>query len=106
MEKKTFTLEETDFNLRASRTMVCSIIDNQINNYKLQFLADWEGNHNTSSRDMDMKIQKLKTAKTDLIKWFKKHEGACPEIRLSIALEVNIPTQEPVGIPKEKLVVS
>ena len=70
MNTKTISLEESGLNIRDGRNMIFSIIDNQINNYKLKFLSNWEENHTISSEEKDRKIDQLKLTKESLNDFF------------------------------------
>ena len=59
----TINIQESDLEIRDGKNMIFSIIDNQINNYKLQALTNWERDHNSSSNESDRSIQQLEETK-------------------------------------------
>ena len=64
MNSRTVKLEESGLEMRSGRRMIFKILDTQINNYKLQFITDWEGNHDLSPDEKDEKIAKMRIAHT------------------------------------------
>lgn len=90
MNSRTVKLEESGLEMRSGRRMIFKILDTQINNYKLQFITDWEGNHDLSPDEKDEKIAKLETIKEELNSMFRDMEYGSKEVSFSLNLEVSL----------------
>lgn len=88
MNTKTVHLEEFGLDVKGGRDMILRVIDNQINNYKIQFLTNWEGNHYLSPADKDRKIEKLMQMREDLKTFFNTSDFKGDEIDFSFNLEI------------------
>lgn len=100
----TVNLKEFGLDIRGGKEMIFRIIDNQISNYKIQFLMDWEGNHKISSQEKDRKIQKLKSTKEELNRFFNQCNSGNTEIDFTFNLEVKNRMSQSNGIKENERV--
>lgn len=106
MKKKSITVEENGFGLKDGRSMIFKIIDSQINNYKLQFLTDWERNQTLSPSENNKKVEKLEKAKIDLQEFFNFIEPGEGELSFKLNLEVQINKNETIELANRELMLS
>lgn len=66
MKTKMIDIEEFNFKIDNTRNVLHKVINSQINNYKLQYLTDWESDHSISSNTKDEKIKALEEKKDSL----------------------------------------
>lgn len=92
--RKTVSVQETGLDTWDGKNMIFKIIDNQINNYKLQFLTDWERNHDVSPVEKEQKIEKLMLAKENLQELFKNIAKKGAEVNFTLNLDVEITSKE------------
>jgi len=90
MESKKIKIEEFNCKVNYSRNMIFRLLDSQINNYKLQFLANWEGDHSTSPCLKDSKIKELEAMKNEINNLFKECGDKASLVNLSISLDIKI----------------
>jgi len=105
-QTKTVSIQEPGLDVQDSSKMLFKILDDQINNYKLRFISDWEGNHNISSEEKNRKIERLKLAKDNLRNFLKDFDSRDVEVNLSLNLEVNVKSKEHSPVQEEELLVS
>lgn len=98
MKTKQVNITEENFELKDSRNMIFKVIDCQINNYKLQFLTDWEKNHSISSAIKDSKIAALEAKKRELADLYKAHEFDNSLVDLNISIDVRIKEELSIAI--------
>ncbi len=90
MNNKKITVEEFSCNIRDGKSALFQILNTQINNYKLQFLSEWERNHNICSKEKDRKIEILESSKQELLEFLKDFDSPDAEIKYTLHLEVDI----------------
>lgn len=90
MKRKTINIEEFDHNVSDSRSMIFKVIDTQINNYKLQFLTQWERDHTISLAEKDEKIKELQVQKDHMIALFRECEMGNTLIDFKISIAVTV----------------
>lgn len=105
MNKKTITVEETGFQIQDARSFIIEVIDSQINNHKVQFLADWQRDHNLSSKEKDHKIEKLESAKNDLLDFLQENNSEGRKVSFTLNLEVRLTNKAHVDVSDEPLLV-
>ena len=106
MKKKSITVEENGFGLKDGRSMIFKIIDSQISNYKLQFLTEWERNHNMTLSESNKKVQKLENAKKDLQEFFNIIQPGDGELSFKLNLEVQFKDNETKTLANRELMLS
>lgn len=84
-EKNHSQVENLGLNTPSEISVAVGLIDNQINNLKLQNLSNWVGNHAHSSAESREKIEKLKKSKAKLQNFVSKFQG-----HDSVELKLNI----------------
>lgn len=89
---RSVNVNEFGLDIKSGSDMILRIIDNQINNYKIQFLTNWEGNHNLSPVDKNNKIQKLIQMKDELHAFLSGFDLSNDEIDFSLILDVKVKT--------------
>lgn len=95
MKTKRLSITEKDFDLNASKNMIIKAIDTQINNYKLQFLTDWEKDHSISFHEKDEKIKALEEEKKEIIELCRAINSDEPKVDLNISIDLTI--KEPMA---------
>lgn len=89
--EKSILINESGLSLKDGRDMVLKIIDSQINNYKLQYLTDWERNHKTKPTRKNKKIAQLEALRDEIINTVNytedEEDGA---LNFSLSLNVNV----------------
>ena len=65
------------FNPMEAKNMITSIIDKNINQCKIEYMMNWEHNHNANLDHIDKKIAELKEKKENFEKIIEEanHEG-------------------------------
>lgn len=101
---KTVHVEEFGLDVKGGRDMILRIIDNQINNYKIQFLTNWEGNHNLSPTDKNRKIEKLTQMREDVKAFFHESDFKDDEIDFSFNLEIKRAKNNSKALEQQELV--
>ncbi len=92
MTTKTINIIEFDLEVFKSKNMILKLIDDQINNYNLQFLRDWERNHSTSSEVKNAKIKALEAKKTEIQALFDECEANNTLVDFNISIDVKLKT--------------
>lgn len=70
MKSNNFIIEESGLKPHESKDMIIKMIDNQINNYKLEYLSQWEKDHSTTDELKNKKIEELKAKKKEIEAFF------------------------------------
>lgn len=96
MEAKTISIKEKGLSMNHADKMINTLIDSQINHYKLQFMNDWEKNHDLSPKKKDERIEFLRNKKQELKKVLEQisSEDADIDINISIDLKVGVNNME------------
>lgn len=90
MTTKTININEFDLEIVKSKSMILKLIDDQINNYNLQFLREWERNHSTSSAEKKAKIKALEAKKTEIQALFDECEANNTIVDFNISIDVKM----------------
>lgn len=90
-DSKIIKIEEIGLDIQDGQNMITNLINNQINNYKLKYLIDWERNHNISPNDKDQKIEQLEKVIEELSIFLSKKNSDDYKLSLSINLDLIIP---------------
>lgn len=90
MTTKTININEFDLDVFKSKSMILKLIDDQINNYNLQFLREWERNHSTSSEEKKTKIKALEAKKTEIQALFDECEANNTIVDFNISIDVKM----------------
>lgn len=87
-QMKTMNMMEDKFTCSEAKDLICQMIDQQINFYKLQYMSIWEGNHSMTTTHLENKIADLVEQKEEINRLIKhaKEEG----YNLSIDSKVEI----------------
>lgn len=88
-EKNHSQVENFGLNTPSEISVAVGLIDNQINNLKLQNLSNWVGNHDHSSAKNDEKIEKLKMSKAKLQNFASKVQEH-DSVELTLNLEATV----------------
>lgn len=104
MKNKAINIEEKGMNLEDGKSMIFRIIDNQIQNQKLKFQAEWERDHNTSPEHKEKAIENLQAIKKQLKDLFAGKYEDDHEINFSLNLEVNVTSK--TKLSKKELVMN
>ena len=102
--EKSILLNEKGLNLRDGSTMILKIIDNQINNYKLQFQTEWEKNHDTKPNEKNQKIAQLEALKQEVINAVKNAEPEDGAISFSLSLNIDVEAKQEVSVEQHEMV--
>ncbi|MEZ4936171.1 MAG: hypothetical protein R2799_01105 [Crocinitomicaceae bacterium] len=91
METRKVVIDKLDLSNPTSRKLILNMIDDQIKDYKLQYLINWEKDHSLSSSETKNKIKALETKKEELKQLFseKLPENTLGEISFTINLRPN-----------------
>lgn len=87
-EAKTIVIEETDLDIQEGKNMLINLLNNQINNYKLKYLNDWEKNHNISPVDKDQKINQLEKLKNELRDFLAEYNFDDKKLNFTISFDL------------------
>ena len=79
-----------EFTPLEAKDMIYRMIDEQINQYKLQHLSRWEHDHNTSVEAIDQKIENLKRIKQEFAEMIRQAREENCQVNLSGMLIMNI----------------
>lgn len=90
MKTKRLSITEKDFDLNASKEMIIRAIDSQINNYKYQYLTNWEKDHTLSPVEKDEKIKALLAEREDVIELCKAFDSEDSLVDVNISIDVTI----------------
>jgi hypothetical protein len=85
-------IEEAGLQKHKSREQILNLINSQINQHKLQYWSEWEGNHNLSPILRDEKINALNDKKVQVEKFFK--EVKSDKKNIDIAFSIHIKTEQ------------
>lgn len=91
---ETATVEETGLNLLEGHQMIAKLIDAQISNYKLQFINEWDADHQTSPDEINAKVTELEAIKANLRNLFQGFDPRETELSFSLSLEVKLEKKE------------
>lgn len=94
MTTKTINMTEFDLEVFKSKSMILKLIDDQINNYNLQFLREWERNHGISSEDKKAKIKALEAKKAEIKALFDNCEANNTRVDFNISIDLAVKTPE------------
>lgn len=96
MKNEKIVIEENGLNNNGLRELILNILNEQINNYKIAYLAEWEKDHSTSKATLNEKIEVLAAKKEEIKKVFAEVDlkEAAPKMTLSINLEDHAPKHE------------
>jgi len=95
MTTKSISINEFDLQVFKSKSMILKLIDEQINNYNLQFLTEWEKNHSVSPKDKTAKINVLEAKKAEIQALFDECETNNTLVDFNITIDVKLKTPEP-----------
>lgn len=98
MKSKKIKIEERNYQVSDSRSMIFKVIDNQINNYKLQYITMSERDHSIPSKVKDKKIKQLEAKKADLQKLFTKLNDEDYLVDFNISIDVKLKNKEKVAV--------
>ena len=73
-----------------ARQLICSVIDNQINFYKLQHLSHWERNHKTGRDFLDQKVEELTNKRCELMEIIKQARLEGRQVTFGGCIELTI----------------
>lgn len=90
MRTQKLNIQEIDFELGNTSSMVFNLIDNQINYYKRQFLVDWEKNHKISLVEKEEKISALEAKKEEIKSLLMEYQNGDALADLSINIDIAI----------------
>ncbi|MBR9860764.1 hypothetical protein GYB22_08455 [bacterium] len=88
MNKQAITLKETGSDAMDARNMILKLIDCQINNYKMQFITKWEGDHSADAAAKDKKIAYLRKKKEEIIEKFRQIPFENVDLDISLDFQV------------------
>ena len=71
MKEERFEILNDNINNQDSKDIISTMIDSMINFYKLQYLRDWERNHNLDKSTYDEKISELMKTKKEILEYIK-----------------------------------
>lgn len=87
-------MTEFDLEVFKSKSMILKLIDDQINNYNIQFLREWERNHTISSADKKAKIKALEAKKAEIKALFEDCEANNTRVDFNVSIEMAVKTPE------------
>jgi hypothetical protein len=90
METKKISIEESNLGLFESKSMILKLIDDQINNYKIKFLADWERDHTTSAQSNELKIQALESKKKEIQEILSNFKSSSALVDFNISIDMTV----------------
>lgn len=90
MTTKTISINEFDLEVFKSKNMILKLIDDQINNYNLQFLREWERNHSISSEGKNAKVKALEAKKAEIQALFDECESNNTIVDFNISIDVKM----------------
>lgn len=93
MITKTINISESDLESFNSKSMVLKLIDDQINNYNLQYLKEWEKNHATPSTEVKAKISALKAKKIEINALFDDCAANNTVVDFNISINMRVKPQ-------------
>jgi hypothetical protein len=88
METTKFTFNELGLKNKSAKELIIKAINNQINNYKIEYLSQWEREHSTTAESKDKKIEALENKKREVIKYFNEYDSTNSHLNLSLSIEV------------------
>lgn len=88
MNTSKIILEEKGIEIQNFKTVICKLIENQIHDYKIQYLADWEANHKLPSNNKDQKIKTLQSAKSEIMDFLEQLNSEENKINFKLNLEL------------------
>jgi len=88
MKTEKIILEEAGSDIQNFKTFLCKLINDRINDYKIQFLGDWEGNNKLSPKIKDRQIEMLQIAKKQIIDFLEKSDSETSEVNFKLNLEL------------------
>jgi len=92
MKSKEIIIEESGIQSNHSKEMILSMINFKINENKLQYWSEWEGDHTVSRKLTHQKNNKLKEKKVQIEKIFKDLKAS--ENNYDIAFSIQIKTEK------------
>lgn len=90
MKNKKVCIIEEGIDCGTSRNMILNVLDSQINNYKLQYLMDWEGNHSISPLKKNKKIEALRAEKDEILGIYRALDTNSSLIDVNISIDLTI----------------
>ena len=88
-ESKSFQILNDNIKSQDSKDIISSMIDSIINYYKLQYLRDWERNHNIDKSSYDEKISELTNTKKQLLEQVKEGKEVNIESFINLKIKNN-----------------
>lgn len=73
-----------------SQETILKLIDDQINNCKIEFMMAWERDHSTSPEEKDKKIKYLEVKKEEIKAYFKRCEAEKVPVGLNFLSDLGI----------------
>ena len=89
MPTKKVKIQELGFKSEEGKSMILRFLDDQIKNYKLKSLSDWERNHDPSVFSANEATEKLTSAKQEFLHFFESLDEN-EELDFSLQLEVKL----------------
>lgn len=91
MKSNKFIIEESGLKTYESKDMIIRIIDNQINNYKLEYLSQWEKDHSTTAELKNKKIEELELKKKEIEFFFNKSNSNGSRFTIQFHIKEEVP---------------
>jgi phosphoribosylamine-glycine ligase len=73
-----------------SKETILKLIDDQINNCKIEYMKAWERDHSTSAEVKDKKIKDLNEKKEEIKAYFKRCEAEMVPVELNFLNDMGI----------------
>ena len=87
---KKIQLIQDSFSPSQVRGIVNSILDSYIQSYNLEYMRNWEANHNFDSKSINKKIELLKSLKQDLEDSISKADAERVMLKMEGLLDLKI----------------
>lgn len=95
MKTKKVAINEQGLTIDEGKSMILKMIDNQINDCKLQFITNWEKNHQLSEEKKNKRINQLTKIKKELKDFMSQIENNT-DAKFSFSLNLEVKVEDAV----------
>jgi hypothetical protein len=88
MKLNKLSIGEFGLKRQESKKLIIGMLNNQINNCKLEYISEWERNHLTTPQSKDKKIEILEAKKKDLEIFFNDYKSTNSLLKFDISIEI------------------
>ena len=90
MKLDSIQIQEKDLTISKARDLVIRLIDNQIQNYRLQNISDWERGHVRTLNEENDIVSLLAQKKAELLKKLENNQDENALVDINFKLDLNV----------------